>query len=192
MDPEFHSVEHDGPFEHCSRCGATLNEGNAYQINKAWRGGECIFEYAFCTECRDSLLEEFSEESKRNLMRHQEEKMRDGASGTGECAFCGCDRTNIEHQDFTITALCIYHEIVDSLLICFNCQTGMHELLSQQTKDVRRRFFEEVPGVPPDWEVWRPDDKEIHLVTAPLNKSMPVTTGTTVPIGMLAILGMPQ
>lgn len=191
MDSEFHSVEHDGPFEQCSRCGAALDHGKAYQINKAWRSGECIFEYAFCSDCRDSLLDEFSEESKNNLMKHQEEKMRDGANGTGECAFCGCERSGIANQDFTTTALCIYDHVLDSLLICFDCQAGMHELLSQQTKDVRRRFFEEVPGVPPDWETWQPDDKEIHRVTAPLNQSLPVTTKTKVPVAMMAILGMP-
>ncbi|MFZ4768534.1 MAG: hypothetical protein ACOYMN_26605, partial [Roseimicrobium sp.] len=27
---------------------------------------------------------------------------------------------------------------------------------------VRRRFFEELPGVPPDWEVWSPEEMERH------------------------------
>lgn len=190
MDPEFYSIEHDGPFMECSRCSASLSEGPPYQINKAWRGGECIFEYAFCAGCRDSLLAEFSEESKNNLLRHQEQNMRDGTLGTTACAFCGCERSGINHQDFTTTALCEHDEVVDSLLICFDCQAGMHELLSQQTKDVRRRFFEEIPGVPPDWEVWQPDESEIHQVTAPMNQTVPMQP--TVPVGALAILGVPQ
>ncbi|TLD70483.1 hypothetical protein FEM03_12200 [Phragmitibacter flavus] len=190
MEEEFYSIEHDGPFQECSRCSASLIEGQPYQINKAWRAGECIFEYAFCAVCRDALLAEFSEESKGNLLNHQEQHMRDGSKGTEECAFCGSGRPGIANQDFTTTALCERNEVLDSLLICFTCQAGMHELLSQQTKDVRRRFFEEVPGVPPDWEVWKPDESEIHQVTAPMNQPIPLRP--TVPVGALAILGVPQ
>lgn len=189
MDAEFHSIEHDGPFEHCSRCGAVLAEGEYYQINKAWRGGECIFEYAFCSECRDGLLEEFSEESKTNLLNHQQQHMREGATGTQDCAFCACKREAIPQQDFTTTALCEQNRVLDSLLICFDCQAGMHELLSQQTRDVRRRFFEEVPGVPPDWDVWKPEDTEIQRVTAPLNQKL---EGPKMTPAAVAILGVPE
>jgi len=190
---EFQSLEHDGPFEHCSRCAASLLDGRPYQINKAWRGGECIFEYAFCLDCRDSLLSEFSEESKGNLLQYQEQHMRDGATGTTDCAFCGNMREDIQNLDFTTTALCELTSSLDSLLICFDCQSVMHELLSQETKDVRRRFFEDVPGVPPDWEIWKHDDDQIHRVTAPLNKTLPASPKPAgVPVGAMAILGMPQ
>lgn len=189
IPPEFHSIEHDGPFETCSRCATSLADCDHFQINKAWRAGECTFEYAFCSKCRDSLLDEFSEESKTNLMRHQEKHLRDTAAGTDACAFCGCQRKEIPTQDFTTTALAKGDRMLDSLLICFDCQTVMHELLSQQTKDVRRRFFEDIPGVPPDWEVWEPDDSEIHQKSAPLNQKPIIPKATP---AALAILGTPQ
>ncbi len=85
---EFHSEYEDRPFRACSQCGEPLAAFRHYQINKAWRNGECVFEYVFCEVCRDRMLEEFSEESKSNLMRHQEKHLRD-VHGTGECAFCG-------------------------------------------------------------------------------------------------------
>jgi hypothetical protein len=63
-------------------------------------------------------------------------------------------------KDFIITALCRETSLIDSLMICEGCQLGMHELLSEKTRDVRRRFFEDLPGVPPDWEVWTPEESE--------------------------------
>lgn len=131
-----------------------------YQINKAFRQGECVFEYCFCEACRDALLEEFSEESKENLMRHQNEHMRPDASGTESCAFCGMQRCALPQQDFIITMLGAGMKMLDSLLICESCQMQMHELLSKKTREVRRRFFEDLPGVPPDWEVWTPEEME--------------------------------
>src|SRR5204862_4650592 len=88
---EFHSEYEDRPFRACSQCGEPLAAFRHYQINKAWRNGECVFEYVFCEVCRDRMLEEFSEESKANLLRHQEQHLRD-VHGTGECAFCGRTR----------------------------------------------------------------------------------------------------
>lgn len=157
---EFHSEYEDRPFQNCSRCGESLSAFANYQINKAFRQGECVFEYCFCEACRDALLEEFSEESKENLMRHQNEHMRPDATGTASCAFCGAERSSLPQQDFIITMLGAGLRMVDSLLICEACQIQMHDLLSKKTRDVRRRFFEDLPGVPPDWEVWTPEEME--------------------------------
>ncbi len=148
---EFHSEYEERPFRTCSHCGESLASFQHYQINKAWRNGECVFEYVFCEVCRDRMLEEFSEESKSNLMRHQEKHLRD-VHGTGECAFCGRTQAQSPMRDYVITALCSGDDMLDSLMICENCQVQTHELLSEKTRDVRRRFFEDLPGVPPDWE----------------------------------------
>lgn len=159
---EFHSEYEERPFQTCSRCGEALSSFANYQINKAYRKGECVFEYCFCEPCRDALLDEFSEESKANLMNHQNTHMRKDASGTAGCAFCGVVREEVPDQDFIITMLGTGLRMLDSLMICEDCQLEMHELLSQKTRDVRRRFFEELPGVPPDWEVWTPEEMEQH------------------------------
>jgi hypothetical protein len=162
---EFHSEYEERPFQNCSRCGELLSIFDNYQINKAYRNGECVFEYCFCSPCRDSLLEEFSEESKINMLRHQEENLRE-VHGTGECAFCGKSKVETPMKDYIITALCRETSLIDSLMICEGCQLGMHELLSEKTRDVRRRFFEELPGVPPDWEVWTPEESEATKAAA--------------------------
>jgi hypothetical protein len=159
---EFHSEYEERPFQTCSRCGESLSAFSNYQINKAYRKGECVFEYCFCEACRDALLEEFSEESKENLMRHQNEHMKQDSTGTGQCAFCAVQRAAVPDQDFIITMLGTGLRMLDSLMICETCQLEMHELLSKKTRDVRRRFFEDLPGVPPDWEVWTPDEMEFH------------------------------
>lgn len=148
---EFDSEYEERPFQSCSRCGEQLSSFDNYQINKAFRNGECVFEYAFCAVCRDALLEEFSEESKANLERHQKENMH-AVNGTGECCFCGTSRAQSPMRDFMVTALCRGSSLLDSLMICGGCQDSIQELLSEKTKEVRRKFFESLPGVPPDWE----------------------------------------
>lgn len=168
---EFHSEYEDRPFQHCSRCGEALNVFDNYQINKAYRNGECVFEYAFCAPCRDAMLDEFSEESKKNLMDHQQSHLRE-SHGIGECAFCGQSQSETPMKDFVITALCRSDRLLDSLMICESCQMSMHELLSEKTRDVRRRFFEELPGVPPDWEVWTNEEKEKTLISASPNRGL--------------------
>ncbi|MFZ4767778.1 MAG: hypothetical protein ACOYMN_22755, partial [Roseimicrobium sp.] len=134
---EFHSEYEERPFQNCSRCGEALDAFSNYQINKAYRKGECVFEYCFCEVCRDALLDEFSEESKENLMRYQSEHMKHDASGTMQCAFCAVQREAIPQQDFVITMLGAGLALLDSLLICETCQMEMHELLSVKTRDVR-------------------------------------------------------
>lgn len=148
---EFHSEYEDRPFRSCSHCGELLANFRHYQINKAWRNGECVFEYAFCEDCRDRMIEEFSEESKTRMMQHQENHMRE-VHGTGECANCGTTQAQSPMRDYVITALCSGESMLDSLMICENCQMEIHEMLSEKTRNVRRRFFEDLPGVPPDWE----------------------------------------
>jgi len=148
-----------------------VNGFDNYQINKAYRNGECVFEYAFCAPCRDAMLDEFSVESKKNLMDHQQSHLRE-VHGIGECAFCGKSQAETPMKDFVITALCRSDRLLDCLMICESCQMGMHELLSEKTRDVRRRFFEELPGVPPDWEVWTNDQKEQTLISASPNQGL--------------------
>jgi len=164
---DFHSEYEDRPFHTCSRCGELLEVFDNYQINKAFRNGECVFEYVFCGPCRDALLDEFSEESKLNMMRHQEQHLRE-THGIQECAFCGQSQAETPMRDYVITALCKQTSLLDSLMICERCQMSMHELLSEKTRDVRRRFFEELPGVPPDWGTDLPKIEEMtHVQSAP-------------------------
>jgi len=170
MPREFYSEYEERPFQACSRCGESLSTFDNYQINKAYRNGECVFEFAFCATCRDSLIDEFSEESKTNLMRYQEQHLKQ-TGGTAECAFCGTSKEKTPMRDYIISAIGAGLDLLDSVMICESCQMAMHELLSEKTRDVRRRFFEDLPGVPPDWEVWTPEEMEANkLITTAKTK----------------------
>ena len=162
---EFYSEYEERPFKTCSRCGESLASFENYQINKAYRNSECVVEFALCAQCRDKMFEEFSEESKQNLTRHQQDNMLD-TNGIESCCFCGQSPSEVPMKDYIITALCEGVGLLDSVMICFPCQEKMLELLSEHTKDVRRRFYEELPGVPPDWEPWPEEEK---IPSQPLN-----------------------
>lgn len=192
MHEEFYSEEHDGPFTHCSKCSYSLEDGHPYQVNKSWKDTECIFEYAFCHQCRESLLEEFSTESKLNLIRFQQKHFKVHVKGITQCSFCEASRMTGDTMEFTTTALFTNASMLDSLMICFDCQASMHEVLSVETKDVRRRFFESIPGVPPDWEIWEPEDSDVHRVTAPLNQVVGSSQPVSTIVSAFAILGTPE
>ena len=172
MPHEFYSEYEDRPFQTCSRCGESLSAFENYQINKAFRNDECVFEFAFCATCRDALIDEFSEESKANLLRYQNEHLRQ-TGGTAECAFCGTSKDKTPKRDYVISAIGSGLYLLDSVMICESCQMAMHELLSEKTRDVRRRFFEELPGVPPDWEVWTPEEMEANKTKTTVKTNSP-------------------
>jgi hypothetical protein len=69
---ELRSDYTDENFCNCTRCGESLRDfAGGYQISKAWKNGECVFEYALCDHCRTALMEEFSDESKAKLSEFQ-------------------------------------------------------------------------------------------------------------------------
>ena len=162
---EFHSEYEDRPFRTCSRCGESLDAFAVYQINKSWRNGECVFEFVFCEPCRDRMIEEFSVESKSRLMKHEQENLSD-IRGTTQCAFCGTSREDVPMRDYIITAVCHTDRMLDSIMICETCHLKTHDLLSEKTRDVRRRFIEDLPGVPPDWEGLPIEEDAIHFANA--------------------------
>ena len=148
---EFHSEYEERPFRACSRCGEALEGFDIYQINKSWRNGECVFEFVFCEVCRDRMIEEFSEESKKRLLEHEQETLKHTGNPTA-CGFCGISRENSPMRDYVLTAVCRSDRMLDCLMICETCHMRSHELLSEKTRDVRRRFIEDLPGIPPDFE----------------------------------------
>jgi hypothetical protein len=146
-----HSDYTDEPFSNCTRCGETLKDfPGGYQISKAWRRNECVFEYALCDHCRTSLMEEFSEESKQRLMQFQDEKVTfDG--GIDQCSVCGLLRAEDDTTDFVLTGLMDGPAYLGGIMVCGKCGEQTQELLSAPTKDTWRRFREEnFPGPPGD------------------------------------------
>ena len=60
----FWSFEKEAPFQNCSLCGAELLESKSlYHIEKAFKQSEVLFECAICSDCREVISRELSENS---------------------------------------------------------------------------------------------------------------------------------
>lgn len=66
----FRSVEKGGAFARCVDCERDLLATETpYLVEKALRGSETVYEFAICMECRDSLEERLSRESRDRVAR---------------------------------------------------------------------------------------------------------------------------
>lgn len=148
-----HSFYQDRAFVSCTRCGESLGDfPDGYRISKNYKRGEVIIEYALCMPCLMRMLDEASEESKRNLARFQDERQRD-VSGFDECGLCVKTRAEARDEEFGVVGRCRGNRLLDSALICIDCMEDMHAVLSEETKRTWERFREEnFPGVPADFE----------------------------------------
>ena len=148
---ELFSDYEERPFHTCTRCGETLADFlEGYQVAKVIKRGETIFEYAICSHCHSGMIEEFSEETREALEVFYAENMTTGL-GLCTCGVCGIDREDDSVQEFTIAAICQSLSTVDTLMLCSDCTDRTNDLISQQTRDVWRRFVDEnFPGVPSD------------------------------------------
>lgn len=146
---DLHSEYEDRPFRHCTRCGETLEDDQGgFQISKAYKKGECVMEYALCDHCRISMMEEFSQESKKRLSDFQNEQV-DLHRGLNHCSVCGVQRGHDGVDDFVITGICEGVSLLHSIMVCGKCGDGIQELISVQTRDTWRRFVDEnFPGPP--------------------------------------------
>jgi hypothetical protein len=147
-----HSEFTDAPFSHCTRCGESLADfPGGYQISKAWKRGECVFEYALCDHCRTGLMEEFSKESKQRLAQFEQEHVNHGR-GLDSCSVCGRRAEDIAGPaEMVLTGVCEGDYLLHSLMICEPCAERSRILLSSKTRDTWRRFRDEnFPGPPGD------------------------------------------
>ncbi len=155
---ELHSEYTDEEFKSCTRCGESLADfPGGFQVSKAWKNGECVFEYALCDHCRNALMMEFSPESKKRLAQFQDEHVKfDG--GLDNCSVCGTPKEAHNDSDFVLTGVCEGDRLLHGLMVCGKCGEQTQEMLSAHTKDRWRRFRDEnFPGPPGD-EVFEPSD----------------------------------
>lgn len=148
---ELNSDYTDEPFANCTRCGESLKDfPGGFQISKAWKKGECVFEYALCDHCRTQLMEEFSQESKKRLAQFQDEHVN-LESGLTHCSVCGTAKHAGNEAEFVLTGVCEGDRLLHGLMVCGQCGESTQKLLSQHTKDTWRRFREDnFPGPPGD------------------------------------------
>ncbi len=155
----------DRPFQHCTRCGETLNDfQGGFQISKAYKKSECVMEYALCDHCRTQMMEEFSQESKKRLAQFQDEEVN-LERGMDACSVCAAPRSSESMEDFVITGICEGDHLLHSIMICGGCADGVQELISVKTRDTWRRFVNDnFPGPPPDGEVPEEDQTPVQIV----------------------------
>lgn len=148
-----HSFYEERPFLSCTRCGETLRDfDEGFRISKTFKGDEVILEHAMCMPCLTAMLEETSEESKQSLADFHQKHLRD-VSGFEECALCEHTLSEVIDGEYSLVGVCQGSDMIDSAMICFDCQEAMNEIISEETRRTWDRFREEnFPGVPSDFE----------------------------------------
>lgn len=147
-----HSLYLDGPFKQCVECDMPLDEiDSPYSIQKAYRNGEPVVEFALCDACQEALHESFSTETRQKLTEVFEEKATLGL-GLEACALCQIDRNAT--REFNVSAQCFGDRMFFSLCICIECLLTLNEHVSKKTRDSRNDFMNRnFPGVPADSDV---------------------------------------
>jgi uncharacterized protein with PIN domain len=147
----FDSEYEDRPFIACTRCGEELvSADRGYQVVKYWHHGEVTYEYALCHGCHQGLLNEFSKESRDKLEKHHQEHF-DLTLGLGGCATCGQSGLEMDHQEYSVTALYAGAVRQQEILVCGACSREMQGLMSDKTRGVWEKFLgENFPTAPAD------------------------------------------
>jgi hypothetical protein len=156
------------PFEECTYCGKHLRSPRTlYRISKLYGEGELLQEWAICVECYTEVKAFYSQESLQALKQYYaelsfsfNERRRIALNPdldrlkllTDVCLFCKTSRHEIStymlYSMFEADQI-IYHPI-RTRLVCVTCILELYELLSAQTKDDGRKFFEDYFGLPPE------------------------------------------
>jgi uncharacterized protein YlaI len=168
LSPWLISEETGEPFRHCIHCQLPLDEIDApWLVNKEYRGGECVLEYAICQHCRNDVAARFSEASKSAVRKFLEEEidwagrieaLMDEPSidrHLAECIRCHAPREML--KGFGISAQ--FDASGDllrgplPLLMCDDCTARLRERFSPESLVVWQRFLaEHFPGPPDDSE----------------------------------------
>jgi len=162
---QFFRTFEDRPFETCDFCAKGLGEaGSQYMIVKDYSGGELRQEVSLCSETLDGLRSCYSQESLRSMETWYSPELIASRRAfvrsiqndlprwlTENCLFCS--RPKRELNGFFEYALCEGSELVCLVypsMQCGDCTLKVVNSLSTQTLDMRRRFFREHFGPPPD------------------------------------------
>lgn len=164
MDQWLASEETGVAFSHCLCCRFPLVEiAEPWLVNKEFRRGECVMEYAICQPCRDHVTEQLSEESKEAVRGFLEREI-DWESRMQEfmlshvltdrleaCVACGARRDELD--GYGISALFDSGGLLVTgplpLLICQPCIGRMTASLSEESRDVWRKFLADHFAGPP-------------------------------------------
>ncbi|MCP4847992.1 MAG: hypothetical protein GY899_08615 [Verrucomicrobiaceae bacterium] len=148
---EFHSEYEERPFLTCTRCGETLSDfPEGFQIAKVFRREEVVFEYAICSPCHTSMIDEFSMASRQTLEDYYNANMTPGL-GAGSCGICQLPRKDLPQNEFSLGAACVGSQLLEAFMICSSCMEVSNLLVSKQTQGIWNDFIDtNFPGVPED------------------------------------------
>jgi len=178
MPETFYSRETGRPFESCLICDRPLHEGGAvlYLIEKAYRDGETLYDYAMCLACHAEFIEGLSTESMAKIEQYfsqrvdfQLRNIEMMAIAPDRCEpwidHCVVTREPIAREDeHQVFALCTGTDFILGYCpyaVCSNTVEDLYQLLSKQTKDDIDRFTREHLGLPP--ELLR-DPHNLHIL----------------------------
>lgn len=161
----FHSLEHDEPFQTCLACERHfLDIAEPYSITKAYRGAECVFEYALCQSCRQEVSSEFSPASRETIERFFEKRVdlparaekigsvQNHAPWLAHCLTCQSPLEQL--QEYVIAAMARGNEMLYSpypMMVCGSCEKMIQSSLSKSTRERWDGFIRDhFPGPPAD------------------------------------------
>jgi hypothetical protein len=176
----FWSAYSEEPFDKCVDCGEPLANSPVHIIQKRFVAGEAVFEMAICEGCRQSLVSEYSTETRRNIENYL---TANGGLGNriadlppelladaeqllqhcmNQCVVCEtprekCHKYTLAGGGSDLDLIVQISPLGQSpVMICDDCETGMQDLVSQQTRDRWNRFIEDHFDGPPGVEVDSP------------------------------------
>jgi len=142
----FHSFETDAPFTHCCDCNCELiQSAQMYMIQKNYDGDECVMEYALCSNCKDFLFDNAAKLDGPEQCTEEESMQQ-----IETCLTCGVAKDDCKSH--TYSGLFVGTELIPGpmpMMICGTCQEQIAEGLSDHTRDVRNKFYEENFPSPP-------------------------------------------
>jgi hypothetical protein len=161
----FHACKTGKEFEHCLICEQSLHASGVYLIEKAFRKGEPLYEYALCSHCHRQLSESLSRQSRKAIedyfVRHVDFELRQiemmaVAPDRFEpwIAECIISRKPIAPDDeYQMIAVCLGDFLVlgpSPFAITGAAMEDLYELLSAQTREELDRFTRDYLGLPPE------------------------------------------
>lgn len=167
IPPLFHSVQHGRPFERCIDCNEELLiDGVGYVIEKCFRRGDVIFEYALCLDCHECIADDISKESRRRIDAHIGERIDHVArrnelierAPTDVDAWldrCLLTKKPIDQcAEYRLIAECDGPDLMFAympFMLSGDAMEDLMRLLSKTTKDTLEDFTGRCLGMPPEF-----------------------------------------
>ncbi|MEQ9186689.1 MAG: hypothetical protein RLP15_03080 [Cryomorphaceae bacterium] len=164
IDKRLYNSETGEPFECCLVCNVILAEsGDDYFVERIFRRlpslgvTEAIFEYALCMSCAENMRNDLSSESKEQVERFFETKLRqrtflEPSTGLDTCLLTG--KPIVDSEEFSYHGHCRGNKMLRSIFpyaISDSAMDEISELLSDETTDQLNDFKGRYFTGPPEY-----------------------------------------